>query len=111
MEMTDVIFTYLIKILAVLFATSATYLITKIKAYLSSKLDAEKLLELEKLIAIFVAAAEQQFKAEDPDGTGRKAYVEKQLIELGYVLSEEINSMIESAVYNINRQNKKGTDK
>ena len=72
---------------------------------LKTKVEAQQASELDRLIYDFVAAAEQQLKADDPDGTKRKAYVVEQLNAVGIAISQEINARIEAAVYEINLNN------
>lgn len=87
-----------VKILAVVITG---YLIPKLKAYLSARLNAEQQAELDRLIRAFVEAAEQTLKAEDPTGEKRKAYVVQQLQALNYEITSELDALIEAAVYGL----------
>lgn len=78
------------------------YIIPKLRAYLSAKLSAENMAELERLVWAFVEAAEQTLRADDPTGEKRKAYVVSQLKDLGYEITAELDAMIEAAVYGLN---------
>ena len=87
-----------VKVLAVVITG---YLIPKLKAYLSARLNAEQQAELDRLIRAFVEAAEQTLKAEDPTGEKRKAYVIQQLQALNYEITSELDALIEAAVYGL----------
>ena len=87
-----------VKVLAV---AITGYLIPKLKAYLSARLNAEQQAELDRLIRAFVEAAEQTLKAEDPTGEKRKAYVVQQLQALNYEITSELDALIEAAVYGL----------
>ncbi len=87
-----------VKVLAVVITG---YLIPKLKAYLSARLNAEQQAELDRLIRAFVEAAEQTLKAEDPTGEKRKAYVVQQLQALNYEITSELDALIEAAVYGL----------
>lgn len=88
-----------VKIIAVILTG---YILPKLRAYLSAKLSAEEWAALVKLITALVEAAEQTLKDEDPSGKHRKAYVVSELKELGYDITDQIDAMIEAAVYGIN---------
>jgi hypothetical protein len=92
-----------IKILAAGVITLVGMLLPKIKQYLSEKFGQDSIDKLNNLVSIFVAAAEQLLKEDDPTGEKRKAYVVDQLKALGYEVTEAINGYIESAVYNLNK--------
>lgn len=91
-----------IKVIATLLALGAgylgKYLIAWLKTVLSEK-DAEK---LDLFVAELVAAAEQMYKQEDPDGSKRLLYVQTMLVEAGYDITEAVTALIESKVYSIN---------
>lgn len=80
----------------------AGFVLPKLRAYLSAKLSAEEYAALVKLITALVEAAEQTLKDDDPTGQLRKSYVVNQLTALNYEMTEQINAMIEAAVYGIN---------
>lgn len=92
-----------IKILAAGVITLVGMLLPKVKQYLAEKFGQGSIDKLNNLVSIFVAAAEQLLKEEDPTGEKRKAYVVDQLKALGYEITEAINGYIESAVYNLNK--------
>ena len=87
-----------VKILAVLITG---YILPKFKAYLSAKLSAEQRDELDRLVNAFVEAAEQTLRADDPTGVKRKEYVVKQLKALNYEITDELDALIEAAVYGL----------
>lgn len=93
----------LIKILAAVIVGLIAYLEPKFKAWLTSKIGETKANELMRLVAVFVASAEQIYKGET--GEFRKAYVIEQLQALGYIVNDEVNALIEAEVYKLN-QNK-----
>lgn len=80
----------------------AGFVLPKLRAYLSAKLSAEEYAALVKLITALVEAAEQTLKDDDPTGKLRKNYVVNQLKTLNYEITEEVDALIESAVYGIN---------
>ena len=82
------------------------WLISRLSQALKVKAEAEQASELDKLIYELVAAAEQQLKGDDPNGSARKAYVVHLLEQLGIKVSEEINARIEAAVYQLNMEQK-----
>lgn len=94
------------KILGALIACGVIYLIPQINAWLKEKIGEEQAEKLTRIIGELVSAAEQMYKADDPDGSIRKKYVEEQLQALGYKLTEYINSLIESEVLSINWLNR-----
>lgn len=100
----------IIKVLATLLALGAgwlgKYLINLLKANLDEKNDAR----LDMFIRELVPAAEQMFKADDPDGTARYGYVVKMLTEAGYEITDAIKALIESKVFDINMMNNIMTD-
>ena len=95
----EAIFDILIKLAGTLVGVGMAWLAKSAGQYLRYKFDQEK---LDKFITSAVAAAEQQFKAEDDDGKRRFTYVEGLLIEAGYDITEAIQAMIESKVYALN---------
>ena len=57
--------------------------------------------ELDKFVTSLVAAAEQMYWNEN--GSFRLEYVQTALIEAGYELTEAVRALIESKVYEINK--------
>lgn len=106
----DEIMNILIKLAAMvltfLLARGCRYVYELLKATLDEKNDARLDLFIEEL----VAAAEQMFKKDDPDGTVRLDYVQNTLIDAGYEITEAIRALIESKVFSINLSNAKGGD-
>lgn len=80
------------------------YVCPKFKGWLTEKIGEQKAVELESLVLTFVQAAEQMYKTEDPDGTIRNTYVKAELEKAGYIITSEVNSMIESAVWELNNK-------
>lgn len=62
---------------------------------------------LDKFITSAVAAAEQQYKAVDDDGSIRLSYVEGLLVDAGYEITEAIQAMIEGKVFDLNLAQRK----
>ncbi len=91
-----------IKILAAGVIALVGTLLPKIKQYLTEQFGQDKINKIGELVTVFVAAAEQLLKEDDPTGEKRKAYVVDQLKALGYEVTEWVNAYIESAVYNLN---------
>ena len=103
--MSQEIIELVVKALFGLLTIGGIWLVGFVKEVLKTKVEAQQASELDRLIYDFVAAAEQQLKEEDPDGTKRKAYVVEQLNAVGIAISQEINARIEAAVYEINLNN------
>lgn len=78
-----------------------TFLCKKVSEWLEAKINKETLAVVENLIDNFVKAAEQLYREDDPTGAIRNTYVKKNLEELGYVITEEINAYIESKVFDL----------
>ncbi len=95
----DTITTLAARIIAILLAG---FILPKLRAYLSARLSAEEWSALVKLITALCEAAEQTLKDEDPSGKHRKAYVVSELKELGYDITDQVDALIEAAVYGIN---------
>lgn len=98
----DEIFDIIIRVLASLLAIGAGWLCKYLVNWLKFKLNDEQDAKLDLFIAELVAAAEQMYKKEDPDGTVRLMYVQKMLAEAGYDITEAVQALIESKVYSIN---------
>lgn len=91
-----------IKIAATLLAFGAAWLGRYLVAWLKTNLDDKQDAILDQFIADLVAAAEQMYKKDDPDGSIRFDYVRTMLVEAGYDITEAIQAMIESKVFSIN---------
>ena len=85
---------YIVMSLAIVIVTR--YLVPYLKARLSAA-NQEGLIQL---IENLVQAAEQLFTAEK-SGEQKKEYVVNALSEKGVLITESVNAMIESAVYNL----------
>ena len=96
----------IIKIVATILLAGAGWLGNYIITYLRSNLDAKDVATLDNFIAELVAAAEQMYAKEDPDGSIRLNYVQNTLIEAGFEITEAVRAMIEAKVYDINITNK-----
>ena len=92
------------KVLAAAVVALLAYLVPKIKTWLEAKISSEGTAKVLLLIENFVTAADQLYKADDPTGVIRKKYVEDQLKQLGYVITDELNAFIESAVKKCNKE-------
>ena len=95
----------IIKIVATLLLAGAGWLGNYIINYLRSNLDAKEVEFLDSFVAEMVAAAEQLYEDVDEDGSIRREYVYKMLIEAGYEITEAVKAMIEAKVYEINLMN------
>lgn len=96
-----------VKVIIGILGLCAMWLVGYAKNALKARAEAEEATQLDVLIYDFVAAAEQQLKKDDPDGSKRNQYVKDNLQELGIAITEEINARIEAAVFEINRTEKK----
>ena len=96
----------IIKVVATILLAGAGWLGNYIINYLRSNLDAKEVEFLDTFVAELVAAAEQMYAKEDPDGTIRLGYVQEMLIEAGYEITDAVKAMIEAKVYDINITNK-----
>ncbi len=83
------------------------YLVPKVKAWLLANTDAATQQRIRLLVQSFARAAEQLYHDQDPTGTQRKQFVQDQLRALGVEVTEAVLNMIESAVWEINTENKK----
>ena len=96
----------IIKLFAALLALGAGWLGKSLINWLKTKLNEKQAEKLDMFIAELVAAAEQMYKKEDPDGTVRLNYVQDMLIEAGYELTDAVIALIESKVFSINLINR-----
>lgn len=90
------------KIIGAAFVAMVFFALKKLKEYLEAQKESIQNKDLLLLIDSFVEAAEQLFKANDPEGKKRKQYVEEHLMALGYAITEQIEAYIEASVYEIN---------
>lgn len=95
------------KLIAAVFVAVVTYLTPKIKSWLDVHTTKTSQQTIKIFIESFAQAAEQLLHDNDPDGSKRMDYVKNQLTEIGIGITSEVVSMIESAVWEINNQNKK----
>lgn len=93
----------LIKIAALAVCLGLGYLFKQLGALAKKRLSEKEQEHLEKFITELVSAAEQMFYGEDEDGSIRLNYVQQQLIEAGYDLTEAICAIIEAKVYELNQ--------
>lgn len=100
--MTDTIINLIVEVVFALFALGGIYCLTQISKRLKAEIESGDADEFEKMLYKFVKAAEQMFKKDDPTGEKRKAYVVERLCELGIKITEEINALIEAAVFDLN---------
>lgn len=96
----------IIKLVAALLAMGAGWLGRYLVKWLKTKLNDKQVEKLDLFIAELVAAAEQMYKKDDPDGSVRLNYVQDMLIEAGYELTDAVKALIESKVFSINLVNK-----
>lgn len=76
------------------------------KKYLQAKLSAEERAKLQDLVKTLVAAAEQMYGTEDPDGGKRLGYVQNMLIKAGVELTDTVRAIIEAQVQSLNSSKK-----
>lgn len=96
-----------IQLVATLLAFAVAWVSRYLVDWLKTNLDEKEEAMLDQFIADLVAAAEQMYKKDDPDGSARLHYVQSMLVEAGYEVTEFIQAMIESKVFDINLTNKK----
>lgn len=104
----EAIMDIIIKVAAALLAFGAGYLGKLLVSFLKSKLSDRDAAKLDLFISELTAAAEQMYKAADPDGTIRLHYVESMLTQAGYELTDAVKALIESKVFEINLMSKGG---
>lgn len=92
----------IIKAVGIVLGALVAYLIPKADAWLRTKTSQQAYESLSLLVKTIVQSAQQQLWQEP--GEQRKAYVIEQLTALGYEVTDEINSMIEAAVYQIHTE-------
>ena len=97
-EIMDII----IKVVAMLLALGIGYIGRFLVKWMKSILDEKGDAKLDLFIAELVAAAEQMYKQDDPDGKARLQYVQHMLIKAGYTITESVQALIESKVFEIN---------
>jgi len=96
----------IIKLAAALLAIGAGWLGRYLVRLLKTKLNDNQTEKLDLFISELVAAAEQMYKKNDPDGSVRLNYVQDMLIEAGYELTDAVEALIESKVFSINLVNR-----
>lgn len=101
-EILDII----IKLVAALLALGAGWLGKYLVSWLKTKLNDRQIEKLDLFIGELVAAAEQMYKTEDPDGSIRLNYVQDMLMKAGYELTDAVRALIESKVFSINLVNR-----
>ena len=99
----DEILNVVIKVVATLLAFGIAWLGKYLLNLLKGKLNDQNAAQLDLFVAELVAAAEQMYKKDDPDGTVRLNYVLDMLIDAGYEITEALLAVIESKVYGINQ--------
>lgn len=92
-----------IRVAGTLAGLMVIYLLKMGATYLESRLDEREETVLDSFVSSLVAAAEQMYKTES--GEARLSYVQTQLIEAGYELTDALRALIESKVYEINLLN------
>lgn len=90
----------MIKFAGTLVGVALFLLLKNVSTYVKSRLDANEEALLNDFVTSLVAAAEQMFKTES--GAVRLSYVQDQLIDAGYELTDALRALIESKVYEIN---------
>ena len=95
----DNILDILLRVAAMLLFWGLYMLCNRGMNYIRSTAESE---ELDRFITYLVEAADQMLKMEDPTGGKRLEYVQQQLIEAGYDLTDALRAVIESKVYKLN---------
>lgn len=98
----------IIRVAATLLALGLGYLSKFLVSWLKGKLSEQNAAKLDLFVDELCAAAEQMYKADDPDGTIRLRYVESMLVQAGYDITDAVRALIESKVFEINLTNKDG---
>lgn len=94
----------IVKLVGTLIGIGGVYLLKLGASYLRSRLDEREEAMLDSFVTSLVEAAEQMLREES--GQKRLEYVQEQLIEAGYDLTEAVRALIESKVYEINLNKK-----
>lgn len=97
----------IIKVVAMLLALGIGYLGKFLVNWLKSIMDEKDETKLDLFISELVSAAEQMYKQEDPDGSIRLDYVQQMLVNAGYDITDAVQAMIESKVFEINLMTKR----
>lgn len=105
--MNDQQIAFLGKLIAAVFVAVVTYLTPKIKTWLEAHTTKTSQQTIKIFVDAFAQAAEQLMHDDDPSGKKRMDYVKNQLTAIGISITSEVVSMIESAVWGINNQNRK----
>ena len=95
------------KLLAAVLVSLLAYLTPKAKAWFTANTNAATQENIRRLVQSFARAAEQLYHDQDPNGTQRQLFVQEQLRALGVEVTEAVINMIESAVWEINTENRK----
>lgn len=98
METTDIL-KIIAELIGGLFAVLFAYIAPKFKAWLVSKVGEAQANRLYADVTVLVKAAEQMYW--NKTGAERKEYVLEQLTKLGYTLTDEVNNIIESTVFEL----------
>lgn len=94
-------------LLAALVVGLLAALVPKARAWFEANADKAVQEKVQRLARAFAQAAEQLYRNNDPKGEIRKRFVQEQLRALGVEITEMTVNMIESAVWEINTENRK----
>lgn len=94
-------------LLAALVVGLLAALVPKARAWFEANADKAVQEKVQRMARAFAQAAEQLYRNNDPKGEIRKRFVQEQLRALGVEITEMTVNMIESAVWEINTENKK----
>ncbi len=97
----NLIVDFILKVILILFTV---LIVPKLQEWLSKKIGEQETDKLIALIYELVRAAEQVLYGKDEDGSLRKKYVIEALKDMGYEWNATIDSYIESAVFDLNRE-------
>ena len=92
----------ILDIVVVLVYVGILFIVNRGHKFLEKRVSAEQGEVLDAFIAKMVAAADQMFKKDDPDGTVRMKYVQDMLIKAGYEITDIVKATIESKVHDLN---------
>lgn len=105
--MSDQMISIIGKLIAAVFVGVVTYLAPKVKEWFEVHTSKSSQEQIKLLVTSFAEAAEQLLHDDDFDGSKRMEYVKNQLTAVGIGITADVVAMIESAVWEINNQNRK----
>ncbi len=83
---------------AVVIVAATVLVLPRWRAWSAANLTEAELNALRVVVDTFVAAADQLFKKDDPDGFIRNDWVKEQLRKAGVIIDDIVNALIEASV-------------